>query len=66
MREIITSLRYLYSGPFGHNADGRPLGLGLATALAKQRESMDISLNTEDIDKHVRRWADDERVKTTR
>jgi hypothetical protein len=43
--------------PTGFNADGRAIGVGPATALATQR-----SRAADDIDRHLRRWSEDERL----
>jgi hypothetical protein len=53
------SIRSLMRQPLGHPADGRQLGLGLATAMAKQRDL--IRLEVEDAERHLRQWAADER-----
>jgi hypothetical protein len=44
----------------GFNADGRPLGLGLAAAMHKQRE-----LTTRDVEEYLRHDAKERRVTTT-
>lgn len=38
MRNWMTTLKGLTSSPRGYLADGRALGLGLATAMEKQRQ----------------------------
>ncbi|GAA5083665.1 hypothetical protein HNP84_007724 [Thermocatellispora tengchongensis] len=58
MPNILENLRRSLRRPRGYVADGRVLGLGLATALAKQQESMRI--NADDAERHLRRWAADE------
>jgi hypothetical protein len=65
MPKIIDALRHLMNTPAGYNADGRTIGLGLATALAKQRAAEQVRIE-EDADKHLRRWADDERLAARR
>ncbi|MCG5220937.1 hypothetical protein [Streptosporangium sp. KLBMP 9127] len=63
MPKLKNSLRFLIKPPLGQLADGRPLGLGLATAMAKQRELM---IDSSDADRHLRRWAADESLKAGR
>ncbi|MGH3761653.1 hypothetical protein [Actinophytocola sp.] len=57
-REFIEALT---SSPRGWNADGRTLGLGLATAMAKQRER--ATRTVEDYLRHEA--ADDRQVPTS-
>lgn len=57
-REILKSLT---NSPRGFAADGRTLGLGLATAMEKQRQETHL-----DVEEFLRRnAADDGRVRTS-
>lgn len=49
MKSFFKKLR-AFEGPLGASADGRQLGLGLATALRKARSA-------EGVETHVRQWA---------
>ncbi|SDQ95446.1 hypothetical protein [Thermostaphylospora chromogena] len=57
MPKIVDTLRQVMTQPTGFNADGRAIGVGLATALAAQRSRV-----VDDIDRHLRRWSEDERL----
>ncbi|MPZ84596.1 MAG: hypothetical protein GEV28_31110 [Actinophytocola sp.] len=46
------TLRKLFKAPLGFNADGRILGLGLAAAMAKQRQEA-----TRGVEDYLRRSA---------
>ncbi|GLW05065.1 hypothetical protein Misp01_01950 [Microtetraspora sp. NBRC 13810] len=56
---------HLLSQKLGYAADGRTLGLGLSVALAKQREQIRITVD-EGAERHLRRWAEEERLQTHR
>ena len=45
-----TLVRFLLGDPAGHPADGRTMGLGLATALRKQHSA-------EQAERYLGRWA---------
>ncbi|WP_157521713.1 hypothetical protein [Herbidospora cretacea] len=49
MKSFFEKLR-AFEGPLGASADGRPIGLGLATALRKARSA-------DGVESHVSRWA---------
>ncbi|MER5649560.1 hypothetical protein [Streptosporangium sp. NPDC002524] len=50
MRAFLNRFRFLISGPAGYSADGRMMGLGLATAMRKYGSA-------ENAERHLRRWA---------
>jgi len=56
-REIFKSLT---RSPRGFSADGRTIGLGLATAMEQQRQE-----NQRDVEEFLRRSADDQPVGTS-
>ena len=64
MPKLKHTFRSLMRQPLGYSADGRQLGLGLATAMAKQRDL--IRLEVEDAERHLRQWAAEERPKARR
>ncbi|MFC5816596.1 hypothetical protein ACIBF7_22735 [Nonomuraea sp. NPDC050478] len=47
--------RFLLGDPLGQPADGRPIGIGLATALRKQRSA-------DDAERFLTRWAEQRHV----
>jgi hypothetical protein len=60
MRNWRELLKDLTSSPRGYNADGRTLGLGLATAMEKQRTQ-----STREVEDYLRRNAGDDDRRTT-
>lgn len=56
-REILKSLT---NSPRGFNADGRAIGLGLATAMEKQRQE-----SHREVEEYLRRNADGDRDPAT-
>lgn len=59
-KEVNRTMRNWLKKLNGLNADGRPIGLGLAAAMEKQRE-----LATRGVEEYLRRNADEERRVTT-
>ncbi|MFB9678042.1 hypothetical protein [Streptosporangium vulgare] len=55
MRAFLNRFRFLTSGPAGYSADGRMMGLGLATAMRKYGSA-------ENAERHLRRWAAEQRT----
>ncbi|MGS2641770.1 hypothetical protein [Streptosporangium sp. LJ11] len=55
MRAFLNRFRFLISAPVGHSADGRMMGLGLATAMRKYGSA-------ENAERHLRRWATEQRT----
>ncbi|WP_440099670.1 hypothetical protein [Streptosporangium sp. H16] len=55
MRAFLNRFRFLISAPAGHSADGRMMGLGLATAMRKYGSA-------ENAERHLRRWATEQRT----
>ncbi|MDP9845595.1 hypothetical protein [Streptosporangium lutulentum] len=55
MRAFLRRFRFLSDRTGGYNADGRMMGLGLATAMRKHRSA-------DGVERHLRRWTSEERV----
>jgi hypothetical protein len=55
MKAFLNRLCFLLSRPAGACADGRMIGLGLATALHRQGSA-------EGVERHLRRWAAEQRI----
>ncbi|WP_329092132.1 MULTISPECIES: hypothetical protein [unclassified Streptosporangium] len=55
MRAFLNRFRFLTSGSAGYSADGRMMGIGLATAMRKYGSA-------ENAERHLRRWATEQRT----
>ncbi|GAA0401717.1 hypothetical protein Acor_38160 [Acrocarpospora corrugata] len=58
MKAFLNRLRGLRDRPRTGTADGRPMGLGLATAMRNYSSARDA-------DRHLRRWAAEQQPTTT-
>ncbi|MFB9720117.1 hypothetical protein ACFFRU_15440 [Planobispora longispora] len=59
MKALLDRLRFLTSRPAGAPADGRMIGIGLATALRRYGSA-------DDAERHLRRWAAEPRTDAPR
>ncbi|GAA2913557.1 hypothetical protein GCM10010517_80100 [Streptosporangium fragile] len=55
MRAFLARFRLLARGPAGYSADGRMMGVGLATAMRRYGSA-------EGVERQVRRWATEQRI----
>ncbi|HEY9524902.1 MAG TPA: hypothetical protein VIR33_16820 [Thermopolyspora sp.] len=55
LKAFLRKIRFLLYQPGGYLADGRMIGLGMGTAMKSYGSA-------EDAERHLRRWAADERV----